>query len=80
MILIYSPKVLSLPRGCPEMGPALRMPTASGAIRRAGLTWMASALVSSFSCMACTEGSENTLCTHVFTSSALSRTPRVGWV
>lgn len=47
---------------------------------RALLTCMFSALASSFSCMACTEGRENTLFTHVFTSSDLSRTPKTGWV
>lgn len=41
---------------------------------------MTSALASSFSCMACTEGSEKTLRTQVLTSSTLSRTFRMGLV
>lgn len=51
-----------------------------GLLGRAPLTCMLSALASSFSCMACTEGRENTLLTHVFTSSDRSWTPRAGWV
>lgn len=57
-----------------------RAPGSPGPGGEGPLTCMLSALASSFSCMACTEGRENTLLTHVFTSSDRSRTPRAGWV